>query len=169
MMSLGQNSFVRNPLSDESAASTAAALSRMLGPLRRAVLRATRAAEGLPDLPDTYIEILRAVAGSPDISPRAIADRLGLARPTVSNLIQRMKREGLLNLVRNADDARVVHVTVTDVAAGLLSRYDTASERIVSAALDQLAARERSAVTAAMPALTHLHVILNARQPNGET
>jgi DNA-binding MarR family transcriptional regulator len=141
----------------------------MLGPLRRAVLRATRAAEGLPDLPDTYIEILRAVAGSPDISPRAIADRLGLARPTVSNLIQRMKREGLLNLVRNADDARVVHVTVTDVAAGLLSRYDAASERIVSAALDQLAARERSAVTAAMPALTQLHAILNAREPNDTT
>jgi DNA-binding MarR family transcriptional regulator len=135
----------------------------MLGPLRRAVLRATRAAEGLPDLPEAHIEIMRAVADSPDISPRAIADRLGLARPTVSNLIQTMKREGLLTLVRSADDARVVHVTVTDFAAGLLRRYDTANERIVSAALDQLNPKEWSAVTAAMPALTHLQAILTAR------
>lgn len=150
-------------MSNVSATSTAAALSRTLGPLRRAVLRATRAAEGLPDLPDTHIEIMRVVADSPDISPRAIADRLGLARPTVSNLIQTMKREGLLTLVRNADDARVVHVTVTDFAAELLSRYDTTSERIVSAALNQLTPKERAAVAAAVPALTQLQAILTAR------
>jgi DNA-binding MarR family transcriptional regulator len=127
------------------------------------VLRATRAAEGLPDLPDTHIEILRTVADCPDISPRAIADRLGLARPTVSNLIQTMKRDGLLTLVRNADDARVVHVTVTDFAAELLSRYDTTSERIVSAALNQLTPKERAAVAAAVPALTQLQAILAGR------
>lgn len=150
-------------MSNVSTTSTAAALSRTLGPLRRAVLRATRAAEGLPDLPDTHIEIMRVVADSPDISPRAIADRLGLARPTVSNLIQTMKREGLLTLVRNADDARVVHVTVTDFAAELLSRYDTTSERIVSAALNQLTPKERAAVAAAVPALTQLQAILTAR------
>jgi DNA-binding MarR family transcriptional regulator len=162
-MSLVQNSFVRNPLKDVSVASTAAALSRTLGPLRRAVLRATRAAEALPDLPDTHIEIMRAVADSPDISPRAIADRLGLARPTVSNLIQTMKRDGLLTLVRNADDARVVHVTVTEFAAELLSRYDTTSERIVSGALNQLTTKERAAVAAAVPALARLQAILAGR------
>jgi DNA-binding MarR family transcriptional regulator len=117
----------------------------------------------LPDLPDAHIEIMRAVADSPDISPRAIADRLGLARPTVSNLIQTMKREGLLTMVRNADDARVVHVTVTDFAAELLGRYDTTSERIVSVALNQLTPKERAAVAAAVPALTRLQAILAAR------
>jgi DNA-binding MarR family transcriptional regulator len=135
---------------------TAAALSRVLGPLRRAVLRATRTAEGLPDLPDTHIEILRTVADSPAITPGAIADRLGLARPTVSNLIQTMRREDLLTLARNNDDARLVHVNVTAFAAGLLNRYDAASERILSAAMEQLTAKERAAVTAAVPALVRL-------------
>ena len=106
---------------------TAATLSRTLGPLRRAVLHATREAEGLPDLPDTHVEVLRIVADTPGISPRFIADRLGLARPTVSNLIQTMRRDGMLTLIRNDDDARVVHVTLTDFAAELLDRYDKTS------------------------------------------
>lgn len=144
------------------ALSTAAVLSRVLGPLRRAVLRATRAAEGLPDLPDTHIEVLRVVADSPAITPRTLSDRLGLARPTVSNLIHTMKREGLLTLVRSDDDARIVHVTATDFAVGLLRRYDIASEHIVSAALNELTPAQRAAVAAAVPALSQLQAILGA-------
>jgi DNA-binding MarR family transcriptional regulator len=126
------------------------------------VLQATRTAEGLPDLPDTRVEILRTVADTPGISPRVIADRLGLARPTVSNLIQTMRRDGLLTLVRNDDDARVVHVTLTDFAAGLLNRYDKTSEEILSSALAELTVRERAAVTAAVPALVKLQHALAA-------
>lgn len=140
--------------------SAAAALSRILGPLRRAVLRATRAAEELPDLPDTHIEILRAVAATPAITPKAIAEQLGLARPTVSNLIQAMRRAGLLFLERDDDDARLVHVSATDFAAELLRRYDSASEQILRAAMKELAPAERAAIDAALPALTRLQTIL---------
>jgi DNA-binding MarR family transcriptional regulator len=153
-------------LVDDASHSTAAALSRVLGPLRRAVLRATRAAEGLPDLPDTHIEILRTVVDSPDISPKTIADQLGLARPTVSNLIQAMKRERLITLTRGEDDARVVHVTATGLARLLLNRYDTASEALLGTALDALASGERSAIEAALPALSALHAILIASRPS---
>ena len=142
--------------------SAAAALSRVLGPLRRGVLRATRAAEGLPDLPDTHIEVLRAVADSPAISPKQIADQLGLARPTVSNLIQTMRRAQLLTLDRDEHDARVVHVSTTDYAAGLLRRYDNASEQILHAAINTLTPAERAAITAAVPALARLQTILAA-------
>ena len=145
---------------DEPNPTTAAALSRVLGPLRRAVLRNTRAAEGLPDLPDTYIEILRTVATTPAISPRSIADQLGLARPTVSNLIQAMRRDGLLDLARSDKDARVVKVTITEIAAQLLSRYDTASAHIVSVALNRLTATQRAAIAAAVPALAALQATL---------
>jgi len=151
---------MQNHLSDSADATTAATLSRALGPLRRAVLRATRAAGDLPDLPETHIEVLRVVAETPDITPREIADRLGLARPTVSNLLKAMKRDGLLALARSEDDARVVHVTTTDLAAGLLSRYDSTSKQILCAALAQLSNSDRSAVTAALPALSNLQSIL---------
>lgn len=152
---------------DDPSPTTAAGLSRVLGPLRRAVLRNTRAAEGLPDLPDTYIEILRTVATTPAISPRSIADQLGLARPTVSNLIQAMRRDGLLDLARSDKDARVVKVTITDTAAQLLGRYDTASARIVSVALNRLTATERAAIAAAVPALAALQATLGTPGESG--
>lgn len=142
--------------------SAAAALSPLLGPLRRAVLRATRTVEGLPDLPEAHIEILRTVAAQPGITAGGIAERLGLARPTVSNLIQALKRDGLLTLDRGERDARVVHVSATDRAADLLSRYDGASRRIVAEALAQLTAEDRAAITAAVPALARLQAILSA-------
>ena len=154
-------------MADGTSHNAAAALSRLLGPLRRAVLRATRAAEGLPDLPDTHIEILRTVVDSPDISPKTIADRLGLARPTVSNLIQSMKRERLITLTRSDGDARVVHVTATDLATRLLNRYDAASEGLLVTALNQLARSDRSAIEAALPALSALHTILTAPKDSG--
>ena len=59
--------------------SPAAELSRTLGPLRRAVLRSTRADADLPDLPDTHVELLRAIADEPGISPHQLAERLTLA------------------------------------------------------------------------------------------
>ena len=104
--------------------SNAAALSRTLGPLRRAVLRATRLAEDLPDLPETHIEVLRTVADTPGLGPPAIAEHLRLARPTVSNLMKTMQRAHLIELTRDVDDARRVHVTATATALELLRRYD---------------------------------------------
>jgi len=139
----------------------AAALSRTLGPLRRAVLRATRLAEDLPDLPETHIEVLRTVADTPGLGPPAIAEQLRLARPTVSNLMKTMQRAHLIELTRDADDARRVHVTATATALELLRRYDAASEAILDAAMSQLEPDERAAVAAAVPALAKLRSILS--------
>jgi DNA-binding MarR family transcriptional regulator len=142
--------------------SNAAALSRTLGPLRRAVLRATRLAEDLPDLPETHIEVLRTVADTPGLGPPAIADQLRLARPTVSNLMKTMQRAHLIELTRDGDDARRVHVTATATALELLHRYDAASEAILTAAMNQLDPDERAVVAAAVPALAKLRSILSA-------
>lgn len=149
-------------MSDDTPPSTAAALSRRLGPLRRSVLRATRAAADLPHLPDAHIELLRVIAEEPGLSPRSIADRVKLARPTVSNLLQTMRRAGLVALVRRDDDARRVEVTATAHALDLLARYDAASERILSTALDALTPAERRAVSAAVPALDRLEANLSS-------
>ena len=60
------------------------------------------------------------------------------------------------------DDARVVHVTATNLAKKLLGRYDAASEEILSNALSGLTVKERAAVTTALPALCRLQAILTA-------
>jgi DNA-binding MarR family transcriptional regulator len=149
-------------LSNSAKLGVAAALSRTLGPLRRAVLRATRLAEDLPDLPEAHIEVLRTVADAPGMGPPAIAEQLRLARPTVSNLMKTMQRAHLVELTRDADDARRVHVTATAAALELLRRYDAASEKILTAAMNELNPDERRAVAAAVPALTKLRSILAA-------
>jgi DNA-binding MarR family transcriptional regulator len=149
-----------NQFVTQSTRSTAAALSRVLGPLRRAVLRSTRTAAELPDLAEPHIEVLRVVAATPGISPHAIAVALKLARPTVSNLIQTMKRADLITIDRNTSDARRVHVSLTETAEQLLARYDAASEEILTAALNELTPAERAAVAAAVPAMSKLQVAL---------
>jgi len=142
--------------------STAAALSRVLGPLRRAVLRATRSAADLPDLADPHIEMLRVVADQPGISPNAIASQLRLARPTVSNSMQTLRHAGLITVRHSEADSRRVHVSLTKRAEHLLGRYDAVSEEILTSALDKLTPTERAAVAAALPALSKLQITLTS-------
>ena len=73
-----------------------------------------------------------------------------------------MQRAHLIELTRDVDDARRVHVTATATALELLRRYDAASEAILTAAMNELDPDERAAVAAAVPALTKLRSILSA-------
>jgi DNA-binding MarR family transcriptional regulator len=140
-------------------------LGHELGPLRRAVSRATRAAEGLPDLPDNQIEVLRAVVANPGIGTSAIAARLQLARPTVSNLLATMKRAGLLELTRPRDDGRLVEVFATEAAVELLDHFDRVSAEIIAGALTELPADQVTALQEAMPALVRMNDVLRPTEP----
>lgn len=140
----------------------AAGLGQELGPLRRAVSRAVRAKEGLPDLPDNWIEVLRAVTTEPGLNTVALASRLQLARPTVSNLLSAMRRAGLVELRRREDDARAVEVYAVYAATALLERFDAVSTQVIADALSRLPAREVRAVERALPALVRLNEIFAA-------
>lgn len=143
----------------------AAGLGRELGPLRRAVSRAVRARQGLPDLTDNQVEVLRAVTGEPGLNTVALASRLQLARPTVSNLLNSMRRAGLVELRRRDDDARAVEVHATDEASALLEAFDAVSERVIAEALGRLDDRDVRAVELALPALARLNAVLAAASP----
>jgi DNA-binding MarR family transcriptional regulator len=114
------------------------ALAQVLGPLRRALLRATQDAGDLPYLPEAQIEVLRLLIETGPISSARTAARLGLARPTVSNLLKTMTSAGLIDRTAAAEDLRSTLVSASDAARGLLARYDDVSARVVAAALGQL-------------------------------
>ncbi|MFF3767527.1 MarR family winged helix-turn-helix transcriptional regulator [Streptomyces sp. NPDC001922] len=135
---------------------TAADLSRLLGPLRRAVLRSTRAAEGLPDLPDAQIEMLRVLSADGPLGTRAVAERLRISPSTVSNLVRTMAAAGLVERHSSTTDLRAVDLSVTPHALELLERYDRASRETLEQAMDTLPPGDRDTLTAAMPALTRL-------------
>ncbi|WP_229068950.1 MarR family winged helix-turn-helix transcriptional regulator [Actinoplanes sp. DH11] len=136
---------------------------RQLGPLRRALLRATRAADGLPEMPEAHIEVLRALAGRETMSTTEIAERLRLARPTVSNLLGAMERAGLVELVRDGADRRRMTVRVSGYAAELLNRYDAACERALAEAFARLGPEDRRALECAVPIFPQLTELLCTR------
>lgn len=157
---------------DEGAAAGGAArrvasgLGGLLGPLRRAVLRSTRNAEGLPDLPEAQIELLRALAAAPDgLSPGAAAARLRIAPSTVSNLVRAMSAARLVERLRPEHDQRTVVLTASDRALELLRRYDRASTAALTRVVEELPPADRASLESALPALHRLVEALEAADP----
>jgi DNA-binding MarR family transcriptional regulator len=140
----------------------AARLGRLTGPLRRAVLRSVRVAADLPDLPEAQIEVLRALAAETSLASGDLAERLRLARPTTSNLLTTMQRQGLVEREHVGEDLRRVVVRPTRRALDLLARYDRASRQVLADALGSLDDDARRAVVAALPALEGLTAALVA-------
>ncbi|WP_027494950.1 MarR family transcriptional regulator [Rhodococcus sp. JG-3] len=143
--------------------STATELGRQLGPLRRSLLRATRDVAQLPDIADSHIEVMRALAAEPSMSPGRLATRLNLARSTVSNLIRAMVDAGLVERSITAGDLRGATLTASPKAVKLLAEYDAASSRVLADALDELSRHNREAIAAALPALAKITSILSRR------
>ncbi|MEU7363489.1 MULTISPECIES: MarR family winged helix-turn-helix transcriptional regulator [Streptomyces] len=152
----------------QGAARVAVALGGLLGPLRRAVLRATRNAEGLPDLPEAQIELLRALSSSPEgLSPGAVAARLRVAPSTVSNLVRTMSGTRLVDRVRPEHDQRTVVLTASHEALNLLERYDRASTAALTQVVEELPDSDRAALDQALPALGRLVTALQAAHGTG--
>ncbi|MER5780657.1 MarR family transcriptional regulator [Streptomyces mobaraensis] len=138
---------------------TATELGRLLGPLRRAVLR-TRRSEGLPDLPEAQIELLRVLAETGCITPREAAIRLRAAPSTISNLVRAMTAAELVERTPSATDLRTVNLSATPRALDMLDRYDRTSTAALRRALDALPPAGRLAIDEALPALADLLVTL---------
>lgn len=143
--------------------SSAIELGRQLGPLRRSLLRATREAGDLPDLPDSHVEVMRALADKPSMSPGVLAAHLNLARSTVSNLIKAMVDAGLVERSISSNDLRGANLTASPKALRLLTEYDAVSSQVLSDALDELTEDSRRALSAAIPTLTDITEILSRR------
>lgn len=131
-------------------------LAAVISPLRRALLAATREREGLPDIPDAQIEVIRALPRGTMSSPSGLADQLGLGRSTVSNLLASMERAGLIARRARSDDRRAVDVVASAEALGYFDRFDAASAAIVADAAASLSPEDQAALDAAIPALERL-------------
>lgn len=142
----------------------AARLAAVISPLRRALLAAARHREQLPDLPDSHIEVIRALPRGTVRSPGDLSTLLGLNRSTISNLLTAMERAGLVARRTRDDDRRHVEVVASAEALTLFDRFDAASAALVSDAATDLSRAERDALAAAVPALEHLRDLLISRR-----
>ncbi len=141
-----------------------AELAAVISPLRRTLLAAARAAEQLPEIPDAQIEIIRALPRGTVAAPGELAQRLGLSRSTVSNLLRAMEANGLIARRQRHDDRRQVDVLASAKALDLFDRFDRASAELVSAAAATLSTQDSESLAAALPALQRLRDALTTQR-----
>jgi DNA-binding MarR family transcriptional regulator len=134
----------------------AAELGRLLGPLRRAVLRRTRALAELPDLPEAQIELLRLLEREPGMGVNEVAARLRIAPSTVSNLLRVATSDGLIERRSSPSDLRAVQLYPSAQALKLLRRYDKVSHALLGDAIARLSAEDRKLLELATPVLGRL-------------
>jgi DNA-binding MarR family transcriptional regulator len=146
----------------ESKTTQAMELARALGPLRRVLLKATRSEGDLPDIPDAQIEVLRLLVAAGPLSSATIAERLGLARSTVSNVLKTMTGSGLLEREPATEDLRSTLVSASAHAHDLLTRYDRISAVVVAEALGMLSQASQQTLVDAVQPLRELTVALAA-------
>ena len=143
-------------------------LVQVLRPLRRALVRATRAVEGLPSLTEAQVALLRVLVTGGPLSPARAAAELHLARSTVSNLVKELVGEGLVDRRPSALDGRSVELAPTARARELLETFNSGRGRVLSRALAEISAEDRERLAAAAPSLRRLLERLMAMGDIGE-
>ena len=94
-----------------------------------------------------------------DTGPRRITDLAAteaVAQPSMTTLVARLKRDGLVSRAPDPDDARAVRVAITAEGLERLTRMRAERGALMDAALARLEPAERAAIEAALPALRRL-------------
>jgi DNA-binding MarR family transcriptional regulator len=132
--------------------------------LRRALRRATRRRLPYEPLPHNQIDLLRLAGDRPGVSVAAAAAALSLAPNTVSTLVNELCSAGLL--ARGADDAdrRVARLSPTVAGHARMAAWRDRRAVALAGALGVVAAGDREALRAALPALERLIDALERRE-----
>ena len=80
----------------------------------------------------------------------------GVTQPAMTQLAQRLERDGLAERTTDATDGRVVLVRVTQAGRDLLAHRRQVRARHLAALLDRLSADDEALIAAALPALERL-------------
>jgi DNA-binding MarR family transcriptional regulator len=79
-----------------------------------------------------------------------------VAQPTMTTLVVRLERDGLVERGPDAADRRAVLVSITAEGLATLRRFSAARAEVLGARLATLDAADRDAIAAALPALDRL-------------
>jgi len=106
--------------------------------------------------------LLWQVAENPGIGLRALAELEGIATPTVSGLIDRLQRAGLVTRERSQTDRRRIGLTITPAGSELLVAVRARRTVWLADRLERLQPAARAAIAAA---LEPLHGLIAEREP----
>jgi DNA-binding MarR family transcriptional regulator len=89
-----------------------------------------------------------------------LAELERLAQPTMTLLVKRLERQGLVDRERQADDRRVVLVSLTEAGATALENFRTRASEALGAHLAEMPDDQVEALAAATQTLAHLVIHL---------
>jgi len=135
---------------------TPAQLGDVVARLRRAIRRASRAAQPGQPLTVAQVELLASLAEHPGARPGEVARRLRLAPNSVTTLVNALLALGMLARSDGRGDRRTVTLHLTPAGAATLARWQAANTLILHTALAALPTDLQQAVNVALPALEHL-------------
>ena len=94
-----------------------------------------------------------------DLGPRRItelANAEAVTQPTMTSLVGRLERDGLVTRTPDPADARAVRVGITEEGLERLGRMRAQRAAVLAEALAELEPNEREAIEAALPVLDKL-------------
>jgi DNA-binding MarR family transcriptional regulator len=94
------------------------------------------------DLTGPQLTVLKLLEGVGDMSLSELSDRIRAQNSTVTGIIDRMEREGLVTRVRSMEDRRVVHIRLTDKGAKIANEIAVEPMEIFRGALESLSPGE---------------------------
>jgi DNA-binding MarR family transcriptional regulator len=135
----------------EATTTLSADLDRRLAGLWRVIGRG-----GYADLSRTATSVLATLRDAGPHRITALAGAEGVAQPTMTNLVGRLERRGLVERTTDPDDARAVLVALTDRGRERLEERRTVRVALLDDRLAALDPDERAALHAALPVLDKL-------------
>jgi MarR family transcriptional regulator, organic hydroperoxide resistance regulator len=94
------------------------------------------------DLTGPQLTVVKLLEQVGDLSLSELSDRIRAQNSTVTGIIDRMEREGLVLRERSKEDRRVVHITLTPKGHALAAAIPVEPMEIFKGALESLSAQE---------------------------
>jgi DNA-binding MarR family transcriptional regulator len=104
--------------------------------------RVTKEVARRADLTGPQLTVLKVLEGLGDLSLSELSERIRAQNSTVTGIIDRMEREGLVVRARSTEDRRVVHIQLTDKGARIAREIAVEPMEVFRSALESLSAGE---------------------------
>jgi DNA-binding MarR family transcriptional regulator len=104
--------------------------------------RVTKEVARRAELTGPQLTVLKMLEGVGDLSLSELSERIRAQNSTVTGIIDRMEREGLVVRSRSTEDRRVVHIRLTDKGAKIAREIAVEPMEIFRTALGCLSATE---------------------------
>jgi DNA-binding MarR family transcriptional regulator len=104
--------------------------------------RVTKEVARRADLTGPQLTVLKVLEGVGDLSLSELSERIRAQNSTVTGIIDRMEREGLVVRSRSTEDRRVVHIQLTEKGARIAREIAVEPMEVFRSALESLSAGE---------------------------